>query len=376
MNSSISKILADILQANSNITFYTFSNADSKTWIMPQKNMCTAMNLYQPSGIKGKWMKNYFPYLYWIKPLQKRLGIAVNQYELQLDIKKTICRIFHSDAVDFSIFCGTPSVHQKITIQISNENKILGYCKLSDKEDIKNLFLHEQKILGMLKEKEVSQIPECLYCNTLKDNLYLFIQSTTKTNHSKTLHNWNDLHWNFLTHLKEKTEQIIPFEQTDFFQSIKCLQQNQAYLLDSERAIIVIAIDKVLNHYKNSTVNFSVCQGDFTPWNMFMEKNQLFVFDWEYAGLTYPDYIDRFHFFTQCCIFEQHFDAKKIARSYLIQKQTFSEYITNPDFQYLCYLLDIISRYVNRDKGIYSEAMKNSLKIWIQLIFLLLKCEK
>ncbi len=372
----MSESLQNILVQGFGTIFCTFSNSDGKTWIMPQKNMSTAMNLYQPTGIRGKWMKKCFPYLYWIKPLQVQLSVTVSQYELQPNMKELLCRIFHSDTVDFSIFCGTPSVHQKITMQISKGSKILGYCKLSDKENIVNLFLYEQKTLETLKEKGVNQIPQCLYCAILDDNVSLFVQSTMKSNRSKILHQWSDLHWNFLCDLKERTEKKLPFEQTDFFRNINLLQHNQSYLPDNERIIIDIALTEIYNYYKNETVKFSVYHGDFTPWNMFVEKKQLFVFDWEYASSTYPSYMDQFHFFTQCCIFDRHLNSEKIFQSYIAQKHLLVKYIENPDFIYLCYLVDIILRYVNRDKGIYDKGMRNSLTVWLQLISFLIKCKK
>ena len=33
--------------------FYRLMNGDGKVWLMPARNMRVAMNLYQPSGIKG-----------------------------------------------------------------------------------------------------------------------------------------------------------------------------------------------------------------------------------------------------------------------------------------------------------------------------------
>jgi hypothetical protein len=367
----MNNILANILQSNTSTNFYTFSNADGKQWIMPQKYMPTAMSLYQPSSVKGKWMKKYFPYLYWIKFLQNQLRITIRQYELQSDLECLLSRIFYSNTIDFSVFCGTSSPHQKVTMQISNKNKILGYCKLSDKKDIKILFIHEQKILQTLKEKGISQIPECLYCNILKDNIYLFIQSTNKTNYSKVLHKWNSLCWRFLSDLKKKTEQIIPFEQTDFFHNIKLLQQGQSYLSDNDMFIVNSTIDEVLNYYKNSNVIFSVYHGDFTPWNMFVENNQLFVFDWEYAKLTYPPMMDFFHFYTQTYILEKHLDIKQIYKHYRSVHKKIMNYIENPTFLYKCYLLEIITLYMQRDINNCDNNTKKIINDRIELLSLL-----
>lgn len=40
--------------------FYKLVNGDGKVWLMPARNMRIAMNLYQPSGIKGKLLKHFF----------------------------------------------------------------------------------------------------------------------------------------------------------------------------------------------------------------------------------------------------------------------------------------------------------------------------
>lgn len=200
----IQNILSHILIPNSGSKFYIFSNIDGKTWIMPHRNMSTAMNLYQPGGIKGKWMKCFFPFLKDVGLVRKKIGISVCNYELSSSLKTRLNSIFKTDNIEFSVFCGTPSAHQKITIQISHGNKILGYCKFSNKEEICSLFLHEQTILDALKEKQFKFIPECLYFGMLPDNIYLFVQSTLKTKWSKVLHQWTDLHWQFLYELKQK----------------------------------------------------------------------------------------------------------------------------------------------------------------------------
>ena len=44
--------------------FYRLMNGDGKVWLMPARNMRVAMNLYQPSGIKGKLLKQFFPLLH------------------------------------------------------------------------------------------------------------------------------------------------------------------------------------------------------------------------------------------------------------------------------------------------------------------------
>ena len=115
-------------------------------------------------------------------------------------------------------------------------------------------------------------------------------------------------------------------------------------------------------------MEFSTYHADFTPWNMFAEKNRLFVFDWEYACMTYPPMLDHYHFFTQTAIFEKHWQEKEIIA-----------FLQSPDAnwvnreRYILYLLDIISRFTVREKGTVEGNIAHSMKIWNDLLVYLNK---
>ena len=160
---NIEYLLSSILKQGEGNTFYTFSNADGKRWMIPAKHMQTAMNLYQPSGIKGKGMKALFPYLHWADIVYKTIGAERERYELMPELNGLLCQLFSSDNVEFSIFCGTPCVHQKITMQISKGTHILGYAKFCDNNEIKHIFQREKETLDYLGQKGVKSVPQCLY---------------------------------------------------------------------------------------------------------------------------------------------------------------------------------------------------------------------
>lgn len=366
-------LIDQILIKEGRKVFYTFANADGKQWIMPKRNMQTAMNLYQPSGIKGKAMKRWFPYLHRIDLVKAKLGVTSSEYKLQKGLSNLLCEVFGREKIEFALFCGTPSVHQKITIQISVGTTILGYCKITDKEEVAELFCHEQHLLNTLENKGVEQIPQCLFCDNLTDKCTAFVQSTVKTNRSVVKHDWTNAHWAFLTHLHNHTKQTLPFDQTDFARSLTSLTESLMYLPSAEVNLISTAIRKVQHYYSDSTVEFSAYHSDFTPWNMFFEQGQLFVFDFEYAKMSYPPFLDRFHYFTQCGIFEKQWDEKQIFDAYQSMKKEIEPYFQKPDIGYLCYLLDIVNLYLNRDNGVYANNENNNFKTWISLIDRLIK---
>ena len=365
---SIQHLVAQILRKEGKTAFYTFANADGKQWIMPKRNMRTAMNLYQPSGIKGKAMKLLFPYLHPVNRVKAKLGVTSCEYQLKKELNSLLSHLFSRKDIEFALFCGTPSAHQKITIQISAGTTILGYCKVTDKEDIKELFCREQQLLDTLRGKGVKQIPRCLFCGNLTNESTLFVQSTVKSNRSVVKHHWSKEHWVFLAHLHNQTKQTLSFGRTDFARSLASLTGQLMYLSLAETPIISAAIQKVQEYYGNKPVEFSAYHADFTPWNMFFEQGELFVFDFEYAKMTYPPFLDRFHYFTQCGIFEKGWKEDQLFDAYQSQKKEMEPYITNPDMGYLCYLLEIVNLYLSRDNGTYTNDANSNFNKWMSLI--------
>lgn len=120
--------------------------------------------------------------------------------------------------------------------------------------------------------------------------------------------------------------------------------------------------------YAGKRVVFSAFQADFTPWNMFVEKGQLFVFDWEYARMTYPARLDYFHFLMQTAIFEEHLSVDEIFSRYHSQRIALTKIWNDPDIALKCYLLAIISIYMQREHG---ELEANTIKrigLWLNLL--------
>lgn len=362
-------LLSDFLNiTNSGDRFIRFSNADGKRWIVPLRNMRTAMQLYQPSGIKGKLVKQLLPFIYWFPMIKRVLRAEMITVELQSHISEQLTKIFGLDEFQFSIFEGTPSAHQKITIQISRGAKIYGYCKITENEEIIKLFKHEQTILDNLDKQGVGNIPRCLYCGDIRDGVYLFVQSTVKSHSSTVVHEWTKRHWDFLSELHKKTGVESRFEDSDFAKSLDRLSSSLDIFSSANSEVISGAIERISSHYKSQTVFFSVCHADFTPWNMFFERGELFVFDFEYSEQSYPPYLDWFHFFTQTAIFERHMSSDAIYESYLSQESSLQLEIKDVRILYISYLLDIIERYIYREKGELSTNTEELLSLWISLL--------
>lgn len=344
--------------------FYRIANNDGKVWLMPVKNMRTAMNLYQPSGRNGKLLKALFPLLHWLPLPWRKLNIERTRCSLSDDLYRRLCELFDVDRLEFAVFCGTPSVHQKLTVQLSLGNKILGYCKISDNPEVGKMFARESDILTRLHNYGIKNIPIPLYAGEWYSDIALFVQSTCKTNQSWVEHEWSRLHEAFLNDICVKTRQKLLFEQSDYYQTLMELQRHPDWLPSDEiRETVQSSVDKILKANFGKEVEYCAYHADFTPWNMFIESGKLFVFDWEYARMTYPPLLDRYHFFTQTALFERHWSAKEIVD---FMRTSDADWMHKES--YILYLLDIIARFTIREKGNVTGDVARSMRIWCDLL--------
>ena len=358
--------LEQLLERGEGETYYSFANADGKRWWMPARHMAVGMNLYQPSGTKGKLLKRGLPWLHWNPVVRKVLHAERMQLALGNELRELLERIFGQQGLEFAIFGGTPCVHQKITMQLSRGSRILGYVKVTESKEIYGIFNHEKKILDTLHGKGIGQVPECLYCGTLKNGLHLFVQSTLKTQQSEVVHAWSDKHEQFLNSLAVHTRQKLAFEETDFCRDLNALEERLPML--GNPPVLSEAIKEVRGRYAGKEVSFSAFQADFTPWNMFVEKGQLFVFDWEYARMTYPPRLDYFHFMIQTAVFEDHLTTEEIAHRYASRRSELTGTWKNPDQALQCYLLAIMSIYLQREQGKLEEDTIRRMDMWLTLL--------
>lgn len=314
-------------------------------------------------------LKKWFPLLHRIAVVRRIIHIETLQCLLNDELRHILEKAFNTTGIEVAIFFGTPSVHQKTTIQISKGNIILGYCKLSDNEEIAELFIKESQLLQTLHKKGLKNIPECHFCGNLSDGTKLFVQSTAKTLDSKVVHEWGERHLRFLSKMRDATIQTLRFEDTDYFHTVEALAEHYDWLPDTiEKPLVERSIRRIYDRWCGSVVSFSAYHADFTPWNMFVEKGRLFVFDWEYAQMTYPPMLDRYHFFTQTAIFERHWNAEDMLQ-YMISDTGHWMYADD----YMAYLIDMIARFTVRERGKVKGDMASSMKLWGDLLALLHK---
>lgn len=333
-------------------------NSEGKEWLIQTKYCRTGCELYQPSAWRGKLVVRMLPVLAKF-PLPFFRTVPLNAF-IPENVLQCIQEIF-GDECNCSAFMGTPGTHKKATIQVSRRNEICGYVKYSRDPVIRKLFEAEQKKLVWLREKSVSNIPECMALRVLEDSTEVFVQSTKKQLGTKIEHKFGNKQKQFLDSLYEMTKAPLRFEYTDFFKTIQYVRrniQNADVFRPKEQAIVEQAIQSLLDVYSNRIVEFCVCHRDFTPWNTCVTGNALFVFDWEYAQKTYPRGIDQCHFLIQTKKFEQHLSMDRIAKD--IKE---SNYYGLGKLIFLAYCLDHAAIYMQRNKADDWEKVKEDIRL-------------
>lgn len=346
--------------------YWKIANSDGKVWLLPRRNTRVALELYQPSGWKGKVLKAMLPLCSSLPEFCA--PFSAQEWKPKEAIRSVLERIFAGKDLEWAVFEGTPSVHQKQVMQVFCGQEILAYCKVSAKDDIKRLFAQEAELLQDLREKGINSIPQCLYLGPIDEERQMLVLSTEKTIHSNILHEWSGLHQSFLDDLQLKTSHRIPFEQCDFAKGITLLKERMGILPPCiDKSSLMRAISKAETDCQGKMLECAVMHGDFTPWNMYVEQERLFVFDWEYAFLHCPVGLDRYHFFLQTAFFEHHWTAERLM-----------SFAGSPEGawididQMLYYLLLILSRFVGREPVDRNMSDTALLAYWNQLIILCL----
>lgn len=345
-------------------------NADGKEWILPFHHLRTALLLYQPSGWRGRWLKRFLPWIGSWSLVQRLLHFEVMEVRLSPTVeeavakafdKRTIVKAFDKKDFEFALFGGTPCVHQKVTIQVFDGDQILGYVKVADQTAVAENFKREANLLLYLKEKGLTGIPDVLACDETSDRLHYFVQTTKKSLQSTYPHEWTAKHEAFINALHDATKVELHYEETDLYALLQGLKAKMGWLKEHQRHIVESALAEVEPSLR-TTKEWSVYHADFTPWNMFLEGGDLFVFDWEYALRACLPGLDRYHFLTQTLIFEERCNAEEIL-SFFRKKIGISK-----KYHYLCYLLTNIAIYIGRESDPSGVAHIQMMDTWMTLL--------
>ncbi len=358
MNSD--KVVLDSLFKSENInhkkddTFYFISNPDSTIrWIYPKSlKKPSFLSFYSTSSTRAKILASIFRLSFYFR-LNKKIELEVFKDSILDRIIKQ-----YKD-FNYSIFTGTIGINRKAIIELNQNNSTKYFVKVALTEQSKELINNEKTILNELNKYQYKNltIPKIVE----SQSNYITIDNIAPKNQaqSSTL---NEIHLNALDEIYSKTIDTKFIKDSSYFQLIeKNLDKlNNTSLnksFDKEKTKLLIenmnTIFQSLDTKKE--ISFAYGHNDFTPWNMFVENNHLYLFDWELARKDVILLYDFFHFIFQSQILISKSDYKTIFEVITTHiknnsklKDIIKKYNIDINENYKLYLLYTVSYYLDK----------------------------
>ena len=315
MNSD--KVVLDSLFKSQNInhkrndTFYFVPNPDGTIrWIYPKSlKKPSFLSFYSTSSTRAKILASIFRLSFYFR-LNKKIGIEVFKDSIIDKILKQ-----YKDS-NYSIFTGTIGINRKAIIELNQNNSTKYFVKVALTEQSKDLVNNEKETLNELNKYQYQSliIPKIIE----SDENYITIDNIAPKNQTQSS-SLNEIHLNALDEIYSKTVENKSIKDSTYFEVIKenldelsntSLNKN----FDKNKIEILIKNMKIILESLNSEkeISFAYGHNDFTPWNMFIENDHLYLFDWELAKKDIVLLYDFFHFIFQSQILISKSDYKTI----------------------------------------------------------------
>ena len=358
MNSD--KVVLDSLFKSQNInhkrndTFYFVPNPDGTIrWIYPKSlKKPSFLSFYNTSSTRAKILASIFRLSFYFR-LNKKIGIEVFKDSIIDKILKQ-----YKDS-NYSIFTGTIGINRKAIIELNQNNSTKYFVKVALTEQSKDLINNEKEILNELNKYQYQSliIPKIIE----SDENYITIDNIAPKNQTQSS-SLNEIHLNALDEIYSKTVENKSIKDSTYFEVIKenldelsntSLNKN----FDKNKIEILIKNMKIILESLNSEkeISFAYGHNDFTPWNMFVENDHLYLFDWELAKKDIVLLYDFFHFIFQSQILISKSDYKTIFEVIvtLIKnnsrlKNIVQKYNIDINENYKLYLLYTVSYYLDK----------------------------
>jgi len=348
---------------NKLLSYSYITNPDQTIrWLYPSKlKIPTFLNFYNSSSLRAKIFTIAIKILFTLK-----LSKLIRSDEVYLSVHEgsILQRILDKyPGYNHSIFTGTVGKNRKIIVELNNGYKSLVFAKVAISNTSEDLIQNEFHVLSKLKrenltsiyvptvlaysEKELLEISNikpkrCKQPSKLIDVQIVALTQINTINHKHI--QWKDMQEKF------EIESIIENLK------VKAMANNG---LDRRRISLYIENLSSLCKTIGDEVRFScgLAHGDFTPWNMYINHEKLYIYDWELSKGAMPVLFDLFHYIFQSEVMINRSDyahvKDEIGRvlSLISTKKMIEKFNADINVNFIFYLIYISSYYID----IYSE---------------------
>ena len=279
-------------------SFVVLPSREAPRWMLPtddSQQIAEAFQIYQPYTMKARMLKRLVSgaiKIGWIRRLQPRLLVAsINP----LPLERLVTELTGEQRPSFALSLGTATRYSKVTVQVSSSDGVrLAYIKFPLTEAATEHVRHEAETLRLLSQFPALRphIPELLHAGDWQGS-YILIQSCGPSGrgplafgsaHEQLLHTLWSLH------RRAKPVHVLVNE-------VGARWRQFAPRLDTEwQQLGRRALECACVGLDGIEIPCGITHGDFTPPNTRIDKERLFLFDWEYASWETPILWDVFNF--------------------------------------------------------------------------------
>jgi hypothetical protein len=240
-----------------------------------------ALNLYNPFTFKAK------VYKFFINLIFVHFNFISKKFFTEKKSTKSDFITFLENAINTrpitsSVYFST--VKEKVVIQIQSCNKIIGYIKFPLNQIGTKNILNEKKAIDILSKQNL--IDKYILFNYYKKSPFILLKPingqvslNTKINIRKTLNQF------------KKNNKFLLRDHPRILQLMESLKIAKLYdytnVLENACNASTLTYHEVYEH------------GDFAPWNIIKDKNNFFLFDFEYFEENGLEYLDEIKYFFQ-----------------------------------------------------------------------------
>lgn len=359
----LKKIYTEDLENENLVLFHA-----GKIWVMPKDAVEGGMDMYQPSS-KGEWLKKCVIKKGRAPIFARGSKVKIERVKLKKEIRnqlESLLGIYDFKVASYMGELWTPQ-NDKAVLQIYSNDEIYAYVKVTTDTDNAKRFEKEANALRSLREAGIESVPRVIGLDLDKE-VKMFAQSSDKPMGQEVELTFSKQILDTVKDIVSKTKKDTDYKDSDYCKNVEYLKTQMGVFDEDQQPIIEEAIKKV----ESADINFAFSHGDFTPWNVYYVGDEMRLFDLEYCSNSMPTYVDVFHYLSQMTLLGKRFTAQCAMREYEHQLNLLSEYIEDPKFTYICYLVWVISFYIKRaEKNI--ERIRAVLSVWSEMLEYLIK---
>lgn len=202
--------------------------------------------------------------------------------------------LFEEKGLCCAYFTGTDGPSRKTSAQIMSPNgEIVGYVKLTRDPELSPFLETEASYLQIISNLSLSSVLVPKVIDLSKDaGLAWLVTDSLRNAETRVGDKFGHQHRRFLTELSARTRDARGDQAlSDLSTSLEKLRPFLTPIWDQR---FIAGIERLAPHVQK--IPTAMAHGDFTPWNAFVLGDRLYVFDWEYAGSSYPVGYDCAHY--------------------------------------------------------------------------------